>query len=326
MKQCGNCGSMVADNAMYCGVCGVMLGENQAAEQEQNVQQYQNKQQPEIVQHQNQQLRNRQQPEAEQQWQTMQYQQSQELQQYRNQQQQYMNQQLVEQQRMINTMLEQQQHMQQKLTQNQPQQYIYVPTKVKTELSIRNGFAIVAAIVCLISLFSGILLDTSIIDIGSACGKLVEYAEGGEKATLIMVMLMPWIVGGLAVTLLISAFTPALNVLKEILEGVHLICFLCLFGVIVELFPHIEFGDFEMGFWILIVGFVMAMISNHTDLGPKDTSVYAPRRVIGNGVSDANARSVADMAQDGKNAAWICPKCDTRNTGAVCKVCGTTKK
>lgn len=320
MKQCGNCGSMVADNAMYCGVCGVMLGENQAAEQNQNVQQYQNKQQPEIVQ------QHQQQPETEQQWQTMQYQQSQELQQYRNQQQQYMNQQLVEQQRMINTMLEQQQHMQQKLAQSQQQQYIYVPTKVQTDLSIRNGFAIVAAIVCLISLFSGILLDTNIIDIGSACGKLVEYAEGGEKAALIMVVLMPWIVGGLAVTLLVSAFTPALNVLAELLMGAHLFGFFCLFGVIVELFPHIEFGDFEIGFWFLIAGFVMAIISHYTDSGPKDTSVYAPRRVIGNGVSDSNARSVADMAQDGNNAAWICPKCDTRNTGAVCKVCGTTKK
>lgn len=294
MKQCSSCGSMTDDNTMYCGVCGMMLGENQTAEQKQNVQQYQNNQWTEVPQ------------------------------QYPNQQ--YMNQQLVEQQRMINTMLVEQQRMQQKLAQNQQQQYIYVPTKVQTELSIRNGFAIVAAIVCLISLFSGILLDTNIIDIGTACGKLVEYADGGEKAALIMVTLMPWVVGGLAVMLLISAFTPALNLLKELLEGLHFICFLCLFGVLVEIFPNIEFSDFEIGFWVLVVGFIMAMISNHSDSGPKDTSVYAPRRVIGNGVSDSRARSVADMAQDGRHAAWICPKCDTRNTGTVCKMCGATRR
>lgn len=302
---CMNCGAQIDDNATVCPICNMSVGsqqgqqtyyyqpdmENVVVEQNQNAQQYQN------------------------------------IQYYQNQQQQYMDQQIVEQQRMINTMLEQQQQMQQKLAQNQQQQYIYVPTKVQTELSIRNGFAIVAAIVCLISLFTEIVLGGNIVDIASVCGNLVEYAEGGEKAALIMVVLMPWIIGGLAIVLLVSAFTNSLRRLKEALEGIHFICFLCMCGLFDELFPYIgEFDDFGIGFLALIVGLLMAMISNHTDSGPKDTSVYAPRRGIGNGVSDSNARSVTDMVQDGNNAAWICPKCDARNTGAVCKVCGITRK
>ncbi len=185
-----------------------------------------------------------------------------------NQEQQYYSQQLLEQQRMINNMMEQQQQMNRRMAQNQQPQYIYVPMKAPASLAITNPLALVAAVVCLVSMFMDILLGATIIDLSSACSHLKDYAEGMELFALIMVMLFPWIVGALTVSLIISSFATNLKVLNDLLLSAHIISFFCFFALVVDIYPDIELGDFSVGFWILIAGFVMGCISLHTDSGP----------------------------------------------------------
>ncbi len=236
------------------------------------------------------------------------------------QQQMYMNQQLIEQQRMLNTMLEQQQKMNQQIKQ-QPQ-YVYVPTRVQATAELRNIWSLIAAVICIVSLFVGVIAGGNLMDISSITSDLIEYGEGWEKFGLIMITVLPWDIIALAVTLIVGGFSKQLEI-RKLFIFIQFLGIFSLLSLIAEIWGRgFEFSDLETGFWVLVAGFVLALIAGSTDSGPSDTSIYAPRRSMGNGVSDSNSRSLESIARESDQGKWICPKCDVKNTGAICKVCG----
>lgn len=305
MKQCHACGNILEDVAVFCNKCGAKIDETMGMGQDNiaNSTEFQNE-------YQNGQTYYMQQPNY-------------------FQQQMYMNQQFVEQQRMLNTMMEQQQYMNQRIEKqsNQQQQYIYVPTKVTTEFSLRNSCALVAAICCVISLFTNIIsgINMTITDISSFSADIIDYCEDWQWLAAMLAIIYPWVVGGLALTLFIGAFFTKAGQIKALLELIHFFCMISMISIIGEIWSHLEISDLGIGMLFLAGSWILSLVSTHTDSGPRDTSVLAPRRSVVNG-GDSNARSVESMARDRDIGRWVCPKCDAKNTGSVCKVCGAVRR
>lgn len=323
MRQCSKCGKMMSDNAKFCDACGTMYeAEDTAAELETTVLVdsgiYNNGSTSDSGQYQDQMYGYTQNYDYQQQYQN----------------QQYFNQQLIEQQKMLNNVVQQQQYMSNKMINTQP--YVYVPTPVRGEAILKNVLALVTGVICFISIFLPFIGDVSIVTISDSISFLnyddYYYDLDGRLAfAMFMLRLLPWVTGALAIVLVVSAFSDLFAVVKMILEIVELIVFLSIFWVILDMadpdFSSVGdiMGEFQMGFWLMIIGYILSIVSNYTSI-TRNTALYAPRIVGGYGVSDNNSRSVAAMVQDGVSSiTWICPYCGSQNRDSRCHTCGRTR-
>lgn len=317
MRKCSKCGNILSDDDRFCCACGTMYETEDIVNEAETTVLYSNENDNNVS--------------------TVDI----GKQQFNGYQQQYQNQQfwdqqlLIEQQKMLNNVVQQQQYMNNKMANSQP--YVYVPTPAHSQVTLKNILAIIAAIICGISIFLPFIGDASITTVSEALsylkhGLYYDSFDGGLKFAIFMLRLMPWIMGALAIVLVISGFTDVLAAVKTVLEMIVLVIFICVLWIVFETADSetISFddvmGEFQSGFWLMLVGYVLSIISHYTSIKNNNTSIYAPRRVGGYGVSNTNSRSVAAMAQDGySNITWICPYCGEQNRDSVCRICGSSR-
>lgn len=258
MKRCNTCGGMLDDSSVYCNICGTKLEYIQATNQR-VYNGYPNQQAQNVGK----------------QYGSNPFMEQQEIRNIPSVQQQMSGGMTSVQQQMNGNgiYMQQQTANERNIPYAQQPQYIYMPT-TQNNIVLINRFSIAAAIICFLSLFTSVIEDENIIKIASACSKLYHWADGGEKVALIMVMLMPWMIGGLVVSLTISAFTRKLIGANRTLLIFHFLGFICMYKALKASWA-LEFSDVGIGFWFLIIGFIMSVFSNctYTDINRTTTRV-----------------------------------------------------
>lgn len=221
--------------------------------------------------------------------------------------------------------LQQKQQNQLKEYKNQgtPQPIIIQPQNAGNHL--RNKWALIAAIVCIISFVMGNFvvykwhgndIPYGIIEFCQRIKATGYYSNIAELMVIWMAAALPILAIGLTIVLVVSAFC-AIPVVRLWVVIANIIG---MFATFVYILME-GGGDYAIGFsfWCLAIGMGMGAYSCTKEVSKSGMQVA--------NALDFNLKHMASEVPLERDKEWRCPKCDTRNSNEYkfCKTCGTSK-
>lgn len=235
-------------------------------------------------------------------------------------QQQTINQMMAQQQQMSNQMMAQQQQ-----TNNNNS----VPVQAPSVFRIKNIYSLVAGIITLVAyLGSNFIINSewdyyektcSVADWCSQMSIVARHIDDTvEKLPYALSSALNVLTIAAIIVLLVGAFTNVGSI-RSLIIGLDIISLVTTIFIIFDNNGDISFST---SFYIMVVGLIVGIISASHSSSEKHY-VYRP---LGNGVSDSSLNLSAVMNGYNDKGEWRCLKCDTKNTGSVCKFCGETRR
>lgn len=245
-------------------------------------------------------------------------------------QQQTINQMMAQQQQISSQMMAQQQQMSNQMMaqQQQTKNNNSVPVQAPPAFRIKNIYSLVAGIITLVAYltssfiiyYDGWFYDEEKYSIADWCSLMRLFAKDTHDHPLIYMIMSSLNILTIAtiIVLLLEAFIDVSSFRSWILTletAVFVITFLMFKSVS-------DACRLSSSFYILLAGIIVGLISASHSSSEKHY-IYRP---LGNGVSDSSLNlSAVTNGYNGKGE-WRCLKCDTKNTGSVCKFCGETRR
>lgn len=147
--------------------------------------------------------------------------------------------------------------------------------------------------------------DISMNELCSYISRGAKYLDSGYKYFAIYGSFIFYLTLATMILLILGIFIDVL-IVKRITSFLLVICFIVLTIIIKINEPYIsDYTTFGTGYFILATGIVISIVSLYKDKHKKHSL-------------SANS--------DLQRGEWRCPKCDAKNVGSFCKVCGNSHR